>query len=334
MATIKDVARAAGVSLATVSRVVNDGPKVGDATRERVKKIMQELGYRPNATARALVTQKSAYLGVVIADLQAPFFALLAHGVEVVTRKNNVRILLSAGSLEKDTELQAIETLLEHRVDAMVVHSKLLDDETLIDFARQVPGFILINRYIPQIGNRCIWLDNVAGGRSMAQYAYQLGHKNIAVISSRIQIDDPHLRVAGIKQAAAEAGRTIPDSMIEYSSPDQEGGELATQNLIASGQQFSVILAYNDAMAAGAMATLLDHGIKVPEEVSVMGYDDLELAKFCRPKLTTLRYPIEMMASKAADLALRYASGEEPGEGLTFKYTPTIVKRDSLIALK
>lgn len=333
MATIKDIAQAAGVSLATVSRVINNGPKVGEQTRQRVKKIMQEMGYRPNANARALVTQRSASLGVVIAELHDPFFAMLAHGVESVTRRNNVQILLSAGSIEKETELRAIDTLLEHRVEAMVVHSKALEDDTLIDLASQIPGFVLINRYIPEIGNRCVWLDNVAGGRIMAEYAFRQGHRNVAVVSSHYQIDDPKQRIEGIRQAAEEAGITIADSMIEYSTPDQEGGELATQNLLATGSDFTAILAYNDAMASGAMAILQDHGIDVPDKVSVMGYDDVLLAKYCRPKLTTLRYPIEMMAAKAAELALKYAAGQVPEEGLTFKYTPTIVKRDSMVRL-
>ncbi len=272
MATIKDIAQAAGVSLATVSRVINNGPKVGNETRKRVKKIMEEMGYRPNANARALVTKRSASLGVVIAELHDPFFAMLAHGVESITRKNNVQILLSAGSIEKETELRAIETLLEHRVEAMVVHSKALDDETLIGFANQVPGFVLINRYIPEIANRCVWLDNVTGGRLMAEYAINQGHEHVAVISSQYRIDDPNHRLEGIRNA-----------------------------------------------------------INIPEQVSVMGYDDVLLAKYCRPKLTTLRYPVEMMAAKAAELALKYASGSKPEEGLTFKYTPTVVKRDSMV---
>ncbi|GGW81020.1 LacI family DNA-binding transcriptional regulator [Alteromonas halophila] len=333
MATIKDIAQAAGVSLATVSRVINDGPKVGAKTRERVKTIMKELGYRPNANARALVTQRSASLGVVIAELHDPFFATLAHGVETVTRKQNVQILLSAGSIARETELKAIETLLEHRVEAMVVHSKTLDDDTLIAFANQIPGFVLINRYIPAIANRCVWLDNVTGGRLMAEYAIRQGHEHLALISSHYQIDDPAQRLEGIRLATSNAGLTLPDSMIEYATPDQEGGELAMQNLLATGTHFTALLAYNDAMAAGAMAVMQDHGIDVPEQVSIIGYDDVLLAKYCRPKLTTLRYPIEMMAAKAAELALKYASGTAPEEGLTFKYTPTIVKRDSVARL-
>ncbi|QJR81272.1 LacI family DNA-binding transcriptional regulator [Alteromonas pelagimontana] len=333
MATIKDIANAAGVSLATVSRVINNGPKVGDATRERVKAIMTEMGYRPNANARALVTKRSASLGVVLAELLDPFFATLAHGIESVTRKHNVQILMSAGSIEKATELKAIETLLEHRVEAMVVHSKALDDEVLIEFARQAPGFVLINRFIPEIGNRCVWLDNVAGGRIMAEHMLKQGHKKLAVISSRYQIDDPVDRITGIRQALQSAGIDLPESHIEYSTPDQEGGEKCIQNLLAKGVDFTGVLAYNDAMASGAMTMLLDHHIDIPSQVSVIGYDDVLLAKYSRPKLTTLRYPVEMMAAKAAELALSYASGKKPEADITFKYTPTIVKRESVLRL-
>ncbi len=331
MATIKDIAKAAGVSLATVSRVINNGPKVGDATRERIKKIMEEMDYRPNANARALVNKRSASLGVVLAELLDPFFATLAHGIEAVTRTQNVQILMSAGSIEKATELKAIETLLEHRCEAMVVHSKALDDRTLINFANQVPGFVLINRYVPEIGNRCVWLDNVTGGRTMAKYILAQGHREIAVISSKYQIEDPRDRINGIREELRESGISLPDSHIEFSTPDQEGGERAVQNLLAKSKKFTAIMAYNDAMASGAMTVLQDHNIKVPNAVSVIGYDDVLLAKYCRPKLTTLHYPIEVMAMRAAELALRYAAGEKPEPGVTFKYAPTVVKRESVI---
>lgn len=334
MATIKDIASAAGVSLATVSRVINNGPKVGDATRERVKKIMDEMGYRPNANARALVTQRNPAIGVVIAELHDPFFASLAHGIETLCRTSNIQILMSAGSTSPETEMRAIETLMEHRCEAMVVHSKFLDDDALVHFANQVPGFVLINRYIEVIGNRCVWLDNQAGGKLMAEHILHHGHEDIAVISSRYQILDPVQRLDGIKLALSEAGKSLPDSHIEFATPDQEGGEAAVQNLLSRGVKFSAILAYNDAMAAGALTMLLDHNIAVPDKVSLIGYDDVLLAKYCRPKLTTLRYPIEMMATHAAKLALDCAKGEFPEPGTTFKYTPTIVKRDSVSRVK
>lgn len=330
MATIKDIAHAAGVSLATVSRVINDGPKVGTETRKRVKKVMQELGYRPNANARALVTQRSASLGIVLPELSDPFFATMANGIEAVARKHQTQILISTGLVEKDTELKAIETLLEHRCEAMVVHSKALDDETLIKFAQLIPGFVLINRYIPQLSSRCVWLDNIAGGQTMARHMLLQGHRKLAVVSSQYQIDDPSERIAGIKKELALNGLNLDENLIELSTPDQQGGEIAMQNLLAKGVDFTAVLAYNDAMASGAMTMLQDHDIDVPNQVSVIGYDDVLLAKYCRPKLTTLRYPIEMMAIKATELAFAYRAGQQPQTDITFKYEPTIVKRESV----
>lgn len=330
MATMKEIAEAAGVSQATVSRVINDGPKVGNATRERVKQIIEDLNYRPNANARALATNRNNAVGVVLADLYEPFFATLAHGVDLVARENGSQILISGGSVGMETERKAIETLLEHRCDAMVVHSKSLPDEFLVSLARTIPGLVLINRYVPAIGNRCVWLDNRAGGQLMAEYMIRQGHRKFAVISSDFSIDDPVDRIGGIRDSLAAAKIDLPEMNVEYGSPSPEGGEAATQNLLSKGADFTAILAYNDAMASGAMTMLMDHNIDVPNDVSVIGYDDILLAKYCRPKLTTLRYPIELMASKATRLALSYAAGTPPEEDTTYKFQATVVKRGSV----
>lgn len=331
MATMKQIADAAGVSQATVSRVINEGPKVGLATRQRVKDIIKELNYRPNANARALATSRSDTVGVVVADLYEPFFAALAHGVDTVARKHNTQILISGGTIGEEAERKAIDTLLSHRCDAMVVHSKTLDDDFLVDLANTVPGLVVINRYIPGISGRCVWLDNRAGGRLMAEYMLRQGHRKFAIISSDFPIDDPVHRIEGIRESLGAANLTIPEINIEYGPPNQEGGESAIQNLMSKGAKFTAVLAYNDAMASGAMTTLMDHGISVPEQVSVIGYDDIIFAKYCRPKLTTLRYPIELMASKATELALLYAQGVVPSKTETFKFQPTVVKRDSVM---
>ena len=164
MITIKDIAKAANVSPATVSRVINDGPKVGLKTREHVKRVMKNMGYRPNINARALVNKKSTSLGLVLAELMDPFFATYANAIETVARESSSQLLMSSGSSNAKSERDAIETLLDHRVKAMIVHSKFLDNETLIDIARTVPGFVLINRYIEEISESCVWLDNVLGG--------------------------------------------------------------------------------------------------------------------------------------------------------------------------
>ncbi|VUD68780.1 HTH-type transcriptional regulator GalR [Thalassocella blandensis] len=339
MPTIKDIADAAGVSQATVSRVINNGPKVGDETRARVKALLLEMGYVPNVHARALVSKHSTSIGVVIAELADPFFATLAHGIQSVALQKNIQMLLSCGSIYLETERKAIENLLQHRCESMVVHSKALDDQSLIEFARMVPGFVLINRFIPEISHRCVWLDNVAGGELMAKHMLGLGHKSFAMVSSRYEIEDPYQRLEGVRKALADAGLELPDTHIEYSTPDQQGGEIAMQNILARTRDFTALFCYNDAMASGAMSMLFDHGIQVPKDVSLIGFDDILLAKYTRPKLTTLRYPIEVMAKRAAELALTYKEKPEAGQSPddqedTFKYSSIVVKRDSASTVK
>lgn len=335
MPTIKDVAAAAGVSVATVSRVVNNGPKVGETLRERVRQVMDELGYRPNANARALVTQRSKTIGVVLSELTDPFFASLAGGVGQVARESGLQMLISSGYVEEDTERKAIETLLEQRCEAIIVHAKSLSDEELIAFANQAPGLIFINRCIPTIQHRCVWLDNTTGGELAARYLYNLGHRQFAAITSNYDIEDPTLRIEGIQRALQELNCPPESLAIEYGDPNETGGEQAAQNLLARGINMTAILVYNDAMASGVMSVLADNGLRIPEDISVTGFDDVLLARYLRPKLTTLRYPIELMAIEASRMALlgakdpkalqkKYPQGR--------KYTPTLVKRYSTAA--
>lgn len=333
MATIKDVARVAEVSIATVSRVINNGPKVGDKTRAKVFAVMQELGYTPNANARALVTQTSTTIGVVIPDLTDPFFASLASGVDKVARANNMQLLLSTSLLSAESELQAINLLLERRCDAFVVHSKKLTDEQLIELAERVPGLILIDRHIESLKHRCVWLNNAEGGRIAARHLDSLKHKRFACITSKYQIDDPAIRLTGFDQELASLGHQLSEQLTVAAEPNQQGGEIATQELIAKKQPFSAIFVYNDAMAIGAISTLEDNGFQVPNDVSVIGFDDVLLSRYSRPRLTTLHYPIEKMAQQAAELALANRNMKETkaphSDDEGHVYLPRLVKRES-----
>ena len=330
MATIKDVARIAGVSVASVSRVLNNGPKVSKQTIEKVLNVVQDLNYTPNANARALVTQKSSTLGVVIPDLIDPFFASLANGVEKVARQNNMQLLLSTGLVTADSEMQAIKLLIERQCDVMVVHSKKLSDEVLIKLASKVAGLVLIDRYIEEIAQRCVWLDNLEGGKIAARHLLTLNHQNFACISSKHQIDDPLLRLQGFQQELQLVGSDVEPSLIEYDEPTLQGGEIATQKLLASGKCFSALFVYNDAMAIGAISTLEDNGFKVPSDISVLGFDDVLLSRYSRPKLSTLNYPIEEMAMQAANIALELSAEQtKTNKGEGYKHIPRLVKRES-----
>lgn len=330
MTTIKDIARIANVSVATVSRVVNKGPKVGKKTRQRVQEIMDDLGYKPNANARALVTNKNTTIGVIIPDVSDPFFAALAHGVDNIARKNNIQLLISTCSIDADSERNAINLLQERQCQSIIFHSKKIPDDELAKLCEHLPGLILINRHIEKYEHRCIWLDNKEGGKIAARHLVALNHKNIACISSKYSIDDPVDRLKGFIDELSTHQLSIEDELIVYCSPNQLGGEEAAQQLISSGKRFTSIFVYNDAMAIGVIATLEDNGLRVPRDVSVIGFDDVLLSQYSRPKLTTLCYPIIQMAEDAALLSIDLIS-KGPKQKVKNRYLPRLIRRESTI---
>ncbi|WP_438863468.1 LacI family DNA-binding transcriptional regulator [Neptunicella sp.] len=333
MATIKDVARVAGVSTATVSRVIHDGGQVGDACRARVKKVIAELGYRPNTNAQALVKKSANTIGVVTPKLSMSFFGSLACGVEKSARENNYKLLMSNSLYETKSELDAIESLRDHNCRAIILHSEYSDEKTLIKLAKDLPGLVLINRYIPQIANRCVWLDNVTGSRKATEHLLEKGHQQFAVITSIYQNRDPGSRVQGIKECLQDNGLVLPDQAIEEGTANIEGGEQAVKALLGKGHKFTALLAYNDLMAIGAMHALFDAGLRVPEDVSVIGFDDLSIARACRPRLTTVHYPIEEMASYATKLAIDLSDPNAKPTSNTHLFIPELVERNSVKCL-
>ncbi|KQA23994.1 transcriptional regulator [Vibrio metoecus] len=330
MATIKDVAREAGVSVATVSRVINKSPKASQASIDSVSIAMHKLGYRPNAAARALVNQSTNTIGVLVSDVSDPFFGTLVKAVDTVAHREGKHLLIGNGYHRAEEERRALELLINSRCDALVIHSKALPDEELIEYANEVKTLVLINRHIPQLADRCISLDNQKGSLfTQPIFLIRQGHRNIACISSSHQIEDADQRIAGYQQALDEHGITLSSSYIEKASPDSEGGEQAMTNLLVKSLPFSAVVTYNDNMAAGALLVLEENGHSVPEQVSVIGFDDALISRYLRPRLTTVRYPIQLMAEKATQLALALAT-DAPRENDPMIFSPTIVRRDSV----
>ena len=330
MATIKDVAKLAQVSVATVSRVLNKSDKVSDSARDTVLQAMAQLGYRPNANARALVNQTSDTMGLLVGDVSDPFFGALAKSVETVARESGKHLLIGNGLYDADKERQELELLISKRCDSLVVHAKALSDAELVEYAQQVPGMVIISRYIEAIAERCIALDDIAGARLATEHLIAHGHRRIVHLKSSLEITDTNLREQGYRMALREAGIELPPEYIETGYPNEVGGEQAMLNLLSRGVDFSAVVSYNDGMAAGAISVLADNGISVPEQVSVIGFDDVVFARFLRPKLTTMRYPVNMMAVQAAQLSMALAEGKSVASGKTQIFMPTLISRNSV----
>ena len=331
MATIKDVARLAGVSVATVSRVINDSPKASDASRQAVQAAMESLNYHPNANARALAQQSTDTLGLVVGDVSDPFFGAMVKAVEQVAYNTGNFLLIGNGYHNEQKERQAIEQLIRHRCAALVVHAKILPDAELISLMQQIPGMVLINRILPGFEKRCVALDDRFGAWLATRHLIQQGHTKIGYLCSNHTISDAEDRLRGYYDALTENGLPANDRLVTFAEPDESGGELAMTELLGRGKQFTAVACYNDSMAAGAMGVLNDNGVEVPRNISLIGFDDVLVSRYVRPRLTTVRYPIVTMATQAAELALAL-SANRPAPEITHLFSPTLVRRHSVTA--
>ncbi|MCS3431586.1 HTH-type transcriptional regulator GalS [Klebsiella sp. BIGb0407] len=327
--TIRDVARSAGVSVATVSRVLNHSSAVSPHTRETVMQAVTELNYRPNANAQALATQNSETIGVVVMDVSDPFFGALVKAVDVVAQQHNKYVLIGNSYHQEAKERHAIEVLLRQRCNALIVHSKALSDTELVGFLDSTPGMVLINRIIPGYAHRCVCLDNISGALMATRTLLHQGHQRIGYLASSHEIEDNNMRRIGWLRALSEQGIVAPDSWVGSGQPDMQGGEAAMVELLGRNLQLSAIFSYNDSMAAGALTALKDNGISVPHQVSVIGFDDIPIARYTDPQLTTIRYPIVSMARLATEMALLGASGNGD-DTATHCFMPTLVRRHSV----
>ncbi|URQ60200.1 HTH-type transcriptional regulator GalR [Pantoea alhagi] len=329
MATIKDVAKLAGVSVATVSRVINNSPKASENSRLAVFSAMEELQYHPNANARALAQQSTETIGLVVGDVSDPFFGAMVKAVDEIAWQTGNFLLIGNGYHNEVKERQAIEQLMRHRCAALVVHAKKIPDEELEKLMQQMPGMVLLNRSLPAFQQRCIALDDRYGAWLATRHLIQQGHDQIAFICSTHTISDAEERLQGYYDALKEHSLPCNDRLVAFGEPDEVGGEQAMTELLGRGRNFTAVACYNDSMAAGALAVLSDNGIRVPEEMSLIGFDDVLVSRYVRPRLTTIRYPIVTMAQQAAELALALANNE-PLPEVTNTFNPTLVRRHSV----
>lgn len=328
MITIHDVAKKAGVSVATVSRVLNNYNSVSEKARIAVKEAVLELNYHPNANAKALVLNKTETIGVVVTDVADPFFAILVKAVDKVADEHHKSILIGIGYHNESKERDAIETLLRKRCTCLVVHSKALSDQELGQYLDKIPGMVIINRIIEGYENRCVSLNNYKGSFLATEMLIKQKHKNIAYIGSNHQITDEFERLNGYLSALQAYNIPKIDNAISHSTPDFEGGENAMIQLLSYNADLTAVVAYNDSMAAGAISVLNENNIQVPQQFSIIGFDDMPISRYLIPKLTTIRYPIDLMATYAAKLALSLVDDEINAPVVT-KFNPTLVRRFS-----
>lgn len=314
MATITDVARRAGVSAATVSRVLNRNYPVAADTRRRVLHAVRDLGYVANVHARALLTSTTGTVGVILHDVSDPYFAEIIMGIQDAAAEFGKLVVLCNSLREPGQEISYIQMLRGHRVDAVILAGGYVqDDAYLLDLQEQAlrlraqgNRLVLCGRH--PVRADAVVPDNTGGAARVTRHLLELGHRRIAHLAGPPNFSTTEDRFEGYRGALASFGVEFDPAMVTGGDFSREGGYGAAAALVESGIPFSAVFAANDLMAVGALAALRDHGLRVPDDVSVVGFDDVPVAQDVTPALTTVRVPLREMGRRGMELALRDAS--------------------------
>jgi len=305
--TMRDIAEHAGVSLATVSRVLNKTVPVARSKRTAVLKAVEELGYRPNVVARELARGHTQAIGVLPQGISNPFYSRLLKGVEQGLRGSAYYPLFASGEQPAEEAL-ALDLLLSHRIEALIVVGGHLADEELVGVAKRLP-LVAIARTIHGLERRCLRVENHEGGYKATRHLLDLGHTRIAYITGLPWHGDSLARREGYERALAEAGIPLDPALIVEGDFEEQSGLAATEKLLRAGVPFTAIFAGNDQMACGAGLALFRLGVRVPRDVSIIGFDDQPSAAYTWPPLTTIRQPVVEMGVAAARALLEELRG-------------------------
>ncbi|RUS48347.1 catabolite control protein A [Cohnella sp. AR92] len=309
--TIYDVAREAGVSMATVSRVVNNNPNVKPQTRKKVFEAIERLGYRPNAVARGLASKKTTTVGVVIPDISNAIFAEVARGIEDIANMYHYNIILCNADKRKDKEIRVINTLLEKQVDGLLFMGGAVTDEHIQAFNTSNVPIVLCATTDEKGTIPSVDIDHEAAAYDAVKQLLSEGHRRIAMISGTLQ--DPangYARYQGYKRALEQAGLPVDDELVRIGNYKYESGMEAAQYFLGLSERPSAIFAANDEMAIGAIHAVQDAGLKVPADISVISVDNIRMASMVRPQLTTVAQPMYDIGAVAMRLLTKLMKKE------------------------
>ncbi len=295
MATIKDVARLAGVGLGTASRVVSGKGSVAPATAQRVQKAIEQLNFRPSHAARSLLSGSTQMVGVYIPLLKGTFYTPILQAIDSTLRASRCYMVVAFGHGLDDERQQALEGarfLIDRDCDGLIVMGNSLLEKDIVALGRQQPNIVVLNRVFESISDQCFSADHTQGGICAAQALLSKGHRRIAVIGGLRTSPDNVARIAGFMAELARHGIAADSVPMLESDFSPEGGWASAQALLASGARFTALFCANDEMAVGALAHFQQAGIAVPGQVSVLGYDDTQTAEFSAPRLTSVHIPL------------------------------------------
>lgn len=309
--TIKDIARAAGVSHSTVSRALRRHPAIALDTVDRIRRIADELGYIPNTVARGLKTSRSGVLGVIVRRIVDPFFAEVLHGIEDVLHDEGYSLFLAASNRDPDREREIVRLMSERRVDGVIICSTQVSEQHRRQLERfRVPS-VLINNQASEDSAYSVYHDDADGSYQLTRHLIHLGHNRIAYLGNARAGRTTHDRLRGYQAALNEAGLAIrPEYVTDGPNGLPQGGLQGVQHFLELANPATAIVCYNDVMAIGAIQALQQAGLGVPGDCSITGFDDIELAAYVNPPLTTFNQPKYELGCQAANMMLRLLNRE------------------------
>ncbi|MEN2984374.1 MAG: LacI family DNA-binding transcriptional regulator [Dictyoglomaceae bacterium] len=308
--TINDIAKIAGVSKGTVSYVLNNKPGVSAEVREKILRIIEEHGYKPNKLAQALAGKKTNFIALVIPDISDVFYAKIIKGVEKTLSKNGYFLNLYSTHANPEKEHQVFEFLNTGFVDGIIIMAYHIEENFIKKIIDAKIPVVFID--YPYDNNKIysVIVDNEEGGFKATEYLINLGHRKIVFIHGSKDAWDSDLRFKGYLKALEKYNIPFNENLVSRGDFTKEGGYRAVKEILDSGEKFTAIFSANDHMALGAMKALKEKGLRIPEDISIIGFDNIEASALSNPPLTTIMQPIYQLGEMSAKILLRLLSGE------------------------
>ncbi len=314
--SIKDIARAAGVSHPTVSRALSDSPLISEETKVRIQRLAQEMGYSPNALARGLVTRQTYSVGVVVTTIADPFVAEIVQGIEATAHDHGYTVVLCNSESVPEREIASVEMLRSKRVDGVIVTASRVG-ALYLEYLEQIGGpIVLINNHNEESGRYTfsVSVDNRHGGRLATGHLVQLGHRRIAYVTGPANHSSDVDRLAGYRQALVGGGIEPDPTLVVPGNGRPDGGEEALQAILALDPRPTAVFCYNDMTAIGLIHAAQQAGLSIPQDMAVVGFDDILFASYLYPPLTTVAQPKVEMGQRAMHMMLSLITAKEESE--------------------
>jgi DNA-binding LacI/PurR family transcriptional regulator len=325
--SIKDIARLAQVSHPTVSRALQHSPLVNLKTAEKIRKIAEEAGYRASAVARGLVTRQTRSIGLVVTTIADPFTSEVVSGIEQTANDHGYSVFLADSNADPEREKRVVRSFAERRVDGIIVTSSRVGDLYLPLLSEMRVPIILVNDQHPGAFVHSVMINNLEGARAAAEHLASLGHRRIAYLGDRFGYQSDAERFAGYRAGLDAARIPFAPELVVHGDGKPEAAMRAMDSLLALLNPPTAVCCYNDMSALGAMRSIRLHGLRVPEDISIAGFDDLFIASYTQPPLTTVRQPMRRMGQLAMEHLLMLILGKE--SAVQIKIPSELIVRES-----